>query len=95
MYFAIAEPAARRGYHVLFFDGPGQGGPLIEQGLTIRPDWEAVIRPVVDLALTLRRSIPTGSRCTAGASAATSRCAAPAASRASPPASPTRASPRS
>ena len=23
--------AARRGYHVLFFDGPGQGGPLIEK----------------------------------------------------------------
>ena len=58
MYFAIAEPAARRGYHVLFFDGPGQGGPLIEQGLTIRPDWEAVIRPVVDLALTLREVDP-------------------------------------
>ena len=49
----MRKAATRRGYHVLFFDGPGQGGPLIEQGLTIRPDWEAVIRPVVDLALTL------------------------------------------
>ena len=53
MYFACVVPAARRGYHCLFFDGPGQGGPLIEQGLPMRPDWEAVIRPVVDFALTL------------------------------------------
>jgi alpha-beta hydrolase superfamily lysophospholipase len=53
MYFALAVPAARRGYHCLIFDGPGQGGPLIEQGLPMRPDWEAVIRPVVDFALTL------------------------------------------
>ena len=53
MYFACAVPAARRGYHCLFFDGPGQGEPLIEQGLPMRPDWEAVIRPVVDFALTL------------------------------------------
>jgi hypothetical protein len=53
MYFALAVPASRRGYHCLIFDGPGQGAPLIEQGLSIRPDWEAVIRPVVDFALTL------------------------------------------
>jgi pimeloyl-ACP methyl ester carboxylesterase len=53
MYFASAVPALRRGYHVLLFDGPGQGAPLILDGLPLRPDWEAVIRPVVDLALTL------------------------------------------
>ena len=53
MYFASAVAAARRGYHCLFFDGPGQGAPLIEQGLRMRPDWETVIRPVVDFALTL------------------------------------------
>ena len=53
MYFACVVPAARGGYHCLFFDGPGQGGPLIVQGLPMRPDWEAVIRPVVDFALTL------------------------------------------
>jgi len=53
MYFASAVAVARRGYHCLFFDGPGQGEPLIEQGLTMRPDWEAVIRPVVDFALDL------------------------------------------
>jgi hypothetical protein len=44
--------AVQRGYHVLVFDGPGQGEVIREQGLTFRPDWEAVITPVVDYALT-------------------------------------------
>src|SRR5215217_9019917 len=44
--------ALRRGYNLLLFDGPGQGRPLIEQGLVMRPDWENVVRPVVDYALT-------------------------------------------
>jgi pimeloyl-ACP methyl ester carboxylesterase len=51
-YFAIAAAALARGYNVLAFDGPGQGGALREQGLVFRPDWEAVIGPVVDYALT-------------------------------------------
>lgn len=53
LYFACAVPAARRGFHTLFFDGPGQGEMLIEHAMPIRPDWETVIRPVVDFALTL------------------------------------------
>lgn len=53
MYFASAVAAARRGCHVLFFDGPGQGGPLYEQGVPLRPDWETVIKAVVDAALEL------------------------------------------
>lgn len=53
MYFATAVALSRGGYHVLFFDGPGQGEMLIEQGRALRPDWENVIRPVVDFALTL------------------------------------------
>lgn len=52
-YFAVAAAVAARGFHCLFFDGPGQGEMLILQGLPIRPDWEAVIRPVVDFALGL------------------------------------------
>ncbi len=52
MYFAFAAAANRRGYHCLLFDGPGQGRALIKQGLHMRPDWENVIRPVVDYALT-------------------------------------------
>lgn len=50
-HFAHAVAAVRRGYHCLTFDGPGQGRPLIHQGLVFRPDWENVVRPVVDYAL--------------------------------------------
>lgn len=53
MYFGAAVAMSRGGYHVLVFDGPGQGEVLIEQGIPLRPDWENVIRPVVDFALTL------------------------------------------
>jgi hypothetical protein len=53
MYFASALAATQRGYHCLFFDGPGQGAPLIQQGVHLRADWETVIRAVVDIALTL------------------------------------------
>jgi alpha-beta hydrolase superfamily lysophospholipase len=58
-YFVLAVAAMRRGYNVLAFDGPGQGGALHEQKLVMRPDWEAVITPVVDYALT-RREIEHG-----------------------------------
>jgi hypothetical protein len=44
-YFAIAAAALRRGYNVIAFDGPGQGGALREQALVFRPDWETVITP--------------------------------------------------
>lgn len=53
MYFACAVAAARRGYHALVFDGPGQGGMLYEQGVTMRPDWETVVGAVVDHVITL------------------------------------------
>jgi alpha-beta hydrolase superfamily lysophospholipase len=43
--------AVRRGYNVLLFDGPGQGRALFQQGLVMRPDWEHVVTPVVDYAL--------------------------------------------
>jgi len=46
-----AAAALRRGYNVLTYYGPGQGPVLLEQGLPFRPDWEAVITPVVDYAL--------------------------------------------
>jgi pimeloyl-ACP methyl ester carboxylesterase len=50
-HFAHAIPAVRRGYNCLAFDGPGQGRPLIHQGLAMRPDWENVVRAVVDYVL--------------------------------------------
>lgn len=51
LYFASAVAASRRGYHCLLFDGPGQGEMLYEQGMHLRPDWENVVRAVVDFAL--------------------------------------------
>jgi pimeloyl-ACP methyl ester carboxylesterase len=51
MYIDFAA-ALRRGYNLLLFDGPGQGRSLIQQGLAMRPDWENVVRPVMDYALT-------------------------------------------
>ena len=53
MYFASAVAASRHGFHSLIFDGPGQGAMLYEQGIPIRPDWEVVVRTVVDFALEL------------------------------------------
>ena len=52
MVFAIGVAAVRRRYHCLIFDGPGQGAVLIEQKIRLRPDWENVVGPVVDFALT-------------------------------------------
>ncbi len=51
MYFASAVAATQRGYHCLLFDGPGQGELLYEHDVPLRPDWETVIRPIVDHAL--------------------------------------------
>ncbi len=53
MYFGSGVAALRRGYHVLMFDGPGQGEMLYVQGVPMRADWETVIRAVVDFALAL------------------------------------------
>jgi alpha-beta hydrolase superfamily lysophospholipase len=53
MYFASAVAATHRGYHCLIFDGPGQGEMLYEQGIHLRPDWESVVRAVVDHAINL------------------------------------------
>ena len=50
-YFALAAAALRRGYNVLAFDGPGQGATLRRQQIVFRPDWEAVITPVIDYAV--------------------------------------------
>lgn len=52
MYFAHVPAAMRRGYNALLFDGPGQGRNLIRDGLIMRPDWENVVKPVIDYVLT-------------------------------------------
>jgi len=48
LYFTNGAAALERGYHVLAFDGPGQGAMIIDHGILFRPDWESVITPVVD-----------------------------------------------
>jgi pimeloyl-ACP methyl ester carboxylesterase len=50
-YFSVAHAGLRRGYNCFAFDGPGQGGVLRQQGIPFRPDWEAVVTPVLDYAL--------------------------------------------
>ncbi len=43
--------AGERGYHWMTFDGPGQQAVLYEQAIPCRPDWEAVLTPVLDAML--------------------------------------------
>ena len=50
---ANAMAATSRGINCLTFEGPGQGAVIREQGLGFRPDWEAVVTPVVDHVLGL------------------------------------------
>jgi pimeloyl-ACP methyl ester carboxylesterase len=51
-YVAVGAAALRRGYNVLAFDGPGQGASIRKSKLLFRHDWENVITPVIDFALT-------------------------------------------
>lgn len=51
LYFTNGAAALARGYNVLCFDGPGQGSLIIDAEVPFRPDWDAVITPVVDYAL--------------------------------------------
>jgi alpha-beta hydrolase superfamily lysophospholipase len=51
MWAQGAAAATERGWAALTFDGPGQGQALFEQELRFRPDWEAVVTPVVDHVL--------------------------------------------
>jgi hypothetical protein len=55
----IAQEALARGWNCLLVDGPGMGQTLRLQGLPFRPDWEKVITPVVDFAIT-QSGVDTG-----------------------------------
>jgi hypothetical protein len=55
---AIA-PALERGYHCPTYYGPGLGLALVDQSLHFRPDWEHVVTPVVDYALSRPEVDPT------------------------------------
>jgi hypothetical protein len=43
--------AVELGWNAVAWDGPGQGGMLVEHGVPMRPDFEAVLAPVVGWAL--------------------------------------------
>jgi hypothetical protein len=51
LYFFNVAAALARGYNALAFEGPGQGGMIIDRRVPFRPDWESVVTPVVDYAL--------------------------------------------
>jgi dienelactone hydrolase len=46
-----APAALERGYNVVLFEGPGQGGALYLQHLVFRPDFEHVLTPLLDWLL--------------------------------------------
>ena len=50
LYLFSGAAAVARGYTCIVFDRPGQGDAIIERGIVFRPDWEAVVTPVVDAA---------------------------------------------
>jgi pimeloyl-ACP methyl ester carboxylesterase len=45
------QGALDAGWNAVAWDGPGQGGMLVEHGVAMRPDFEAVLAPVVDWVL--------------------------------------------
>ncbi len=51
-YVLAAAAALERNMNCLVIEGPGQGGVLYERRLTMRPDYETVLTPVVDWLLT-------------------------------------------
>jgi alpha-beta hydrolase superfamily lysophospholipase len=73
LYSLNVAAALARGYNALAFDGPGQGAALLQRGITMRPDRENVIGPVMDHLLERRTSTPRASPWSASASADTSR----------------------
>jgi S-formylglutathione hydrolase FrmB len=48
MWVQGGAAASERGHHWMTFDGPGQQALLFEHGVPFRPDWEAVLTPVLD-----------------------------------------------
>jgi alpha-beta hydrolase superfamily lysophospholipase len=47
-HFGIGKAACERGYHVVLFDGPGQGALLVRGGVGLIADWERPVSAVVD-----------------------------------------------
>lgn len=52
MYHTVGEAVLQRGINVITYEGPGQPTVRRQQQLGFIPDWEKVVSPVVDYALT-------------------------------------------
>ncbi|HEX4017930.1 MAG TPA: hypothetical protein VHX15_14440 [Frankiaceae bacterium] len=50
-YITAAASALAHGMNCLSFEGPGQGGVLYEDRVTMRPDYEVVLTPAIDWLL--------------------------------------------
>ncbi len=50
LYFFTGHHALLRGYSVLRFDGPGQGGTLLESGIAMSHDYDKVLEAVLDVS---------------------------------------------
>jgi hypothetical protein len=48
MWGAGMAATLERGWNVMIFDGPGQGGMLFEHNQTFIPEWEKAVTPMVD-----------------------------------------------
>ena len=59
LWTAAIAGALARGWNAFVYDGPGQQSMLFERGTTFRPDWEAVLTPVLD-ALVARDDVDPG-----------------------------------
>ncbi|KAI0135100.1 2,6-dihydropseudooxynicotine hydrolase [Daldinia grandis] len=51
MYHAIGEAALQRGINVITFEGPGQPTVRRQQSMGFIPEWEEVVSPIVDYAI--------------------------------------------
>ncbi|NGX54551.1 MAG: 2,6-dihydropseudooxynicotine hydrolase [Chlamydiae bacterium] len=58
LYFVVAQAALKHGFHCLIFEGPGQGRVIRQQKIPFRPNWETVITPVIDFAVSLDQVNP-------------------------------------
>lgn len=52
LWSTIAAGALDRGWNAFVYDGPGQQSMLFERASYFRPDWEAVLTPVLDTLVT-------------------------------------------
>ncbi|KAJ3495277.1 hypothetical protein NLG97_g3516 [Lecanicillium saksenae] len=58
MYHVFGKAALDRGYNVITYEGPGQPTVRREQNIGFIPDWERVVSPVVDYAISLHEVDP-------------------------------------